>query len=415
MCLLRGPVCEPVAGVEPYTRRLMGSDATTVVASEQGPSVAATLRWTVPLAIVAIGLLVVVTVRAHPAPGLHGMHLVVSVALIGCAVGLLGFERVAGRQGPLRVAMLVVMVGSAATLVGVQPDGPGFLGMYLPVAAGAFRLRRRGSAAVAGFALVSVGAASALGPFRPLDSVILEELAIAAYFGVATFAGRFIRADEQSQFMIEQLEATRAAQAQAAALGERQRLAREMHDVLAHSLSGLVLNLEGARLMAARDLHGSELERVVSRAHGLAKTGLEDAQRAIRLLRDDTLPGPDGLDELVEQFEADAGVPCRLVIEGGSRPLGSDASLTFYRAAQEALTNVRKHSVPERVELVLRYEADGTRLVIEDFEAAGRPSPPGGGTGYGLTGMRERAELLGGTLEAGPTDHGYRVELWAPG
>ncbi|HEV2369736.1 MAG TPA: histidine kinase, partial [Acidimicrobiales bacterium] len=343
-----------------------------------------------------------------------GWHLVVSVALAGCGGGLLAFERVAARPGPPRIAMIVVMVGSAATLVGIQPDGPGFLGIFLPVSAAAFRFRRRDSVAVAAFAIASVAVAAALGPPRPLDPTILEELAIAAYFGCATFAGRFIRADEQSQFVIAQLEATRAAQAHAAALGERQRLAREMHDVLAHSLSGLVLNLEGARMMAGRGLGGPELEDIITRAHGLAKTGLEEAQRAIGMLRDDTLPGPEGLDELAAHFEADTGVACRFVADGEKRVLGTDARLTLYRVAQEALTNIRKHATPDRVELSLSYEAGGTRLVVEDFQTHDHPPPPGGGTGYGLTGMRERAELLGGTLSAAPTATGYRVELWAP-
>ena len=79
------------------------------------------------------------------------------------------------------------------------------------------------------------------------------------------------------------------------------------------------------------------------------------------------------------------------------------------------MTNIRKHACPDRVEVRLAYEPAGTRLTVEDFKAAdGRPAP-GGGTGYGLTGMRERAELLGGTLTAGPTAQGFRVDLWVPG
>lgn len=392
----------------------MGSEATTVVGPGDAPTVAATLRWTLPLAVVAVSLLVAVTVRAHPSPGLHGWNLVVSLALLGNCGGLLAFERFAARPGPARVAMVVAMVASAATLVGVQPDGPGFLGMFLPVSAAAFRLRRRDAVEVAAFAVAALAVAAALGPPRSLDPVILDELAIGAYFGCAVFAGRFIVADEQSQFVIAQLEATRAAQAHAAALGERQRLAREMHDVLAHSLSGLVLNLEGARMMAGRGVEGPELEQAITRAHGLAKTGLTEAQRAIGMLRDETLPGPEGLAELAAGFQADTGVPSRFVAEGQQRPLGADARLTLYRVAQEALTNIRKHAAPDRVELCLYYEAEGTRLVVEDFRSTEYPPPSGGGTGYGLTGMRERAELLGGTLSAAPTATGFRVELWAP-
>ena len=95
--------------------------------------------------------------------------------------------------------------------------------------------------------------------------------------------------------------------------------------------------------------------------------------------------------------------------------LGSDSNLTFYRVAQEALTNIRKHACPDRVELRVAYEPDGTRLTIEDFQTHEHRPAPGDGTGYGLTGMRERAALLGGTLTAGPTIEGFRVELWVPG
>ena len=90
----------------------------------------------------------------------------------------------------------------------------------------------------------------------------------------------------------------------------------------------------------------------------------------------------------------------------------------MYRTAQEALTNVRRHARPAHVDLRLRYEPDGTRLVVEDVRADGDAGPVEGerepGLGYGLTGMRERAELLGGRLAAAPTDTGFRVELFIP-
>src|SRR5207245_1461935 len=99
---------------------------------------------------------------------------------------------------------------------------------------------------------------------------------------------------------------------------------------------------------------------------------------------------------------------------GAERDIGSEGRLTLYRVAQEALTNVRKHASATRVELRLAYEPAGTRLTVEDFEAGQDGRTEAGGAGYGLTGMRERAELLGGTLTAGRTDHGFRVELWVP-
>ena len=104
---------------------------------------------------------------------------------------------------------------------------------------------------------------------------------------------------------------------------------------------------------------------------------------------------------------------------GEPRELGSEARLALYRTAQEALTNVRRHSAADRVEIALRYADDGTTLVVQDF-GPGAPvrsaaaNRDGAGGGYGLTGMRERAELLGGRLCAEPTADGFRVELWLP-
>jgi len=187
-----------------------------------------------------------------------------------------------------------------------------------------------------------------------------------------------------------------------------------MHDVLAHSLSGLALNLESARLIAERGGADPMVVEAIGRAHRLAKSGLEEARRAIGMLREDALPGPGRLAELAAEFMGDTGIACTLAVSGDAHILGSDSSLTVYRVAQEALTNIRKHACPNRVEVRLSYESVGTRLSIEDFGALDRRPPPGDGTGYGLTGMRERAELLGGTLTAGPSAEGFQVNLWVP-
>ncbi|HWD10026.1 MAG TPA: sensor histidine kinase, partial [Actinomycetota bacterium] len=233
-------------------------------------------------------------------------------------------------------------------------------------------------------------------------------------YGVALLARRFRENTEEQERLLKEVEQTRAAQAQAAALAERQRLAREMHDVLAHTLSGLVLNLEGARLLAQRDGASPAVSGAVDRAHSLAKTGLDEARRAIGMLRDDELPGPERLAGLAAGFQEDSGVPCTLVTTGDPFDLGPEARLTLYRVAQEALTNIRKHAAAERVELRLAYNPGGAGLCVENFSPNGAGDSGLGGTGYGLAGMRERAELLGGSLAAGPTEHGFRVELQVP-
>ena len=161
-----------------------------------------------------------------------------------------------------------------------------------------------------------------------------------------------------------------------------------MHDVLAHSLSGLLLQLEGARLLALATPADERLAGIIDRAHELAKNGLDEARRAIGMLRDDDLPGPDRLAALTAAFQADTGVPTRFSSSGTPRELASAVRLALYRVTQEALTNVRKHARPERIEVRLDYLPGEVHLAVEDFEA-----PPQGGRGG-----------LGGTVS--PQDRG---------
>jgi signal transduction histidine kinase len=201
----------------------------------------------------------------------------------------------------------------------------------------------------------------------------------------------------------EELRESRAAHAEDAALAERGRVARELHDVLAHSLSALALQLEGARLLAQSRDSDPEVVESLQRAHHLATSGLVEARQAISALRGDDLPA---IEDLAATFPG-----ASLEVTGTPHEPSSEAQLALYRTAQEALTNVRRHSASERVELRLDYAPDGMTLTVEDH---GEAAPPVNGGGYGLTGMRERAELLGGRLDAGPTHDGFRVELWLP-
>jgi signal transduction histidine kinase len=158
-----------------------------------------------------------------------------------------------------------------------------------------------------------------------------------------------------------------------------------------------------------------------------------EARRAIGMLRDDDLPGPDRLAALTAAFQADTGVPARFSSSGTPRELASAVRLALYRVTQEALTNVRKHARPDRVEVRLDYLPDEIHLEVEDFgippvggprgsggngflpgSGGSRGVVPPGEQGYGLTGMRERAELLGGTLDAAPTNTGFQVLLKVP-
>jgi signal transduction histidine kinase len=212
-----------------------------------------------------------------------------------------------------------------------------------------------------------------------------------------------------------ELERSRAAEAEAAAVAERTRVAREMHDVLAHSLSALAIQLETARLTARKHDADPELATTIDRAHQLAVAGLAETRHAMRALRGDEVPGPERVPALAQAFEEESGLPVAVEIEGEPRALEPEARLALYRTAQEALTNVRRHAAPDRVELRLAYRGDTTVLVVADHakEYLSAPAASMNG-GYGLTGMRERAELLGGELDAGATEDGFRVELRLP-
>jgi signal transduction histidine kinase len=305
-------------------------------------------------------------------------------------------------------------VAGAAALIGLQANGAAFLGVFPALGMAALVLPDRLSALVAAATVAAVSAAWVANGRAPVAGIVLNDFGIMAMYLLSLFARRLRETSQRAELLVAELEQTRAAHAQAATLAERQRLAREMHDVLAHSLSGLVLNLETAKLLAAQGGTSTGVGDAIDRAQRLARRGLEEARRAIGMLRGDALPGPERLADLAAEFERDAGVACGLAVTGDPRELGTDGRLTLYRVAQEALTNIRKHACPTRVEIRLTYEPAGTRLAIEDFGRRGELPALPGGTGYGLTGMSERAELLGGTLTARPTGGGFLVELWAP-
>ena len=366
------------------------------------------------LAVAVIAFVVITSFQARPAPGGQGEALGVAVGLIVFCGATIAAMWLTQAGSGMQLAVLIMAVVSAAALIGLQGNGAAFLGVFPAVCLAALVLPVRLSALVAGGAAAAVSVAWLANGRAPIAGIVLNDFAILAFFLLSLFARRLRESNQRAELLLAELEQTRAAQAQAAALAERQRLAREMHDVLAHSLSGLVLNLEEARLLAGQGGTDSQVSDAIDRAHRLARTGLEEARRAIGMLRDDALPGPQRLVGLAAEFEADTGVACTVTVTGDEADLGTDARLTIYRVAQEALTNIRKHARAGRVEIRLAYQPSGTRLAIEDFSKCREPPAQGDGTGYGLTGMRERAELLGGTLTAGPTDGGFRVELRVP-
>ncbi|MER7282255.1 histidine kinase [Dactylosporangium sp. NPDC000244] len=354
----------------------------------------------------------IATVAAGLPDGTAASAAVIALTVTGLALwGLCLSRRVAAV--PVLVAALVGTGLAGAALDALHPSGPGVVLAYMAMTGLGFGIPRRPSLAAAAIVVAAAGWAEA----RTAANGVAAVLSLAAGAGflylAAAFAGVSREAHDHSRALLEQEAATREAREEAAVLAERGRLARELHDVLAHTLSGLAVQLEGARLLAERTGADPRLADQVTNAQRLARDGMVNARRAVATLRGEALPGPAQVPALVEQARL-GGLPVTLRVHGEPRPLPSEAGLAVYRTVQEALTNAGKHAGDNATAIVALTWAE-TEVTAEvtdaggDRVAAGLPSG-----GYGLAGLAERAALGGGRLDAGPTDDGWRVTLVLP-
>ncbi|WP_029288127.1 sensor histidine kinase, partial [Cellulomonas sp. HZM] len=223
----------------------------------------------------------------------------------------------------------------------------------------------------------------------------------------------------------QRLEVERDQQAQLATAAERARIAREMHDIVAHSLSVVIAQADGGRYAAASD--PAAAQRALATIAETGRAALTDMRRLLGVLRDEPgearsssaagtvvpQPAEGDLDALVEQVRA-SGTQVSLVRMGAPRALPPGVGLTVYRIAQESLTNVLKHAGPDpQVTLMVQWQSESIALEITD-DGRGAAAE-GDGQGHGLRGMRERASMFGGTLSAGPRPGGgFRVRALLP-
>ncbi|WP_371604650.1 sensor histidine kinase [Streptomyces sp. NBC_01220] len=223
----------------------------------------------------------------------------------------------------------------------------------------------------------------------------------------------------RSAELARQLHLEQAARARREVTEERERIARELHDVVAHHLSVISVQTGLARFVFDSDRHTARSALDIIEATG--REALDELRRTLSVLRTDDdgapsgpMPGLAGLAEMADRVRA-GGLPVTLTIEGTPRPLAPGVDLCAFRVVQEALTNVLKHAAAESAEIRLRYEphqvtvsvTDDGQGVILDRERAVR--------GHGLLGMRERAKLYGGQIAIGPQDRGgFAVRLTLP-
>jgi signal transduction histidine kinase len=194
-------------------------------------------------------------------------------------------------------------------------------------------------------------------------------------------------------------------------LDERNRIAREIHDVLAHALGSLGVQIQAAQALLTDQ---GDIERAVAmlgQARRAATDGLNETRRALHALRADPPPFPDALADLGANHQRHYAARVDFDVTGQPRALSADASLALTRTAQEALVNTAKHAPRQPVHVALDYQDGRTTLTVANplrAAAAGYPALETVNGGYGLAGMRERLLLINGSLSAGP-DHGNWV------
>lgn len=321
------------------------------------------------------------------------------------------------RRAPSPVFAVLVVVALVQWLIGVElaADLALLVGLYT-VAAHRGRVEALSAAVVleVGVVLAAVRWGEEDGTARTF--VQLTGVVIAAFLSGTTVRSRtagFALLQERA----DRLERERDQQAAIAAAAERTRIAREMHDIVAHSLSVMVTLADGAALTNRPD-DARDAMRQVSRT---GRDALADTRRVLDVLRDDAAvatrqPAPtvDTIPSLLTAVRS-TGLDVEMLVEGVVFAVTATAQTALYRIVQEALTNTVKHAAASRARVTVRYAEPGVWVTVVDDGTAGRAAPAGQPVGHGLTGMRERAALFGGTVDAGPRpDGGWRVEASLP-
>ena len=372
------------------------------------------------------------------------------LAFLGVAAGVVmviqpgssvvGISRVAGiplalllavpvifrRSHPVAAFGAAVVIGGIQVLLNIRPNATDLVIVILLYTLAAYTPRR---ISVTGLVICLVGSAVAVARWMPgqlsvLDSVLVGSIMFAGPSLIAWVFGDSMRYRRAYYTGLEdraaRLEAERDAQAQIAATAERARIARELHDVVAHNVSVMVVQADGASYAL-----GSDPDRARQALAAIASTGrqaLMEMRRMLGVLRRDDdgteperapLPGIGQLGELLEQARA-TGLAVSFTVEGVPQPLPDGAALAAYRIVQESLTNTRKHGGPRATaQVLLRYLEDALLLRVTDDGLGSTAASDG--AGHGLTGMRERVAIYGGWVQAGPRPAGgYQVTARLP-
>ncbi len=371
-----------------------------------------------PLVDVGIPLLLgVLTVAQLVADEPNGNVAVVTVCALAAVLPL-----VARRRAPLAVTTVVV-VGVVGQTLATRDFAPATFASFVATMICVYTLVRVGSPRVVAAGLLVVAVAvvvSAVLQARTVPIAPFEVVYPLVYFGLAGGLGAFVRQRALRLAAVEDraeaLEEALDREAELATAQERARIARELHDVVAHGLSLMVVQAEAAEEMLEREPSAAAVP--LRRVQETGRQSLAEMRRLLGVLRaadagsPSTAPQPSlaRLRDRVAEAD-DAGLHVDVRTTGTPRDLPLGVELAAFRLVQEALTNTRRHAAATSVCVHLAYEPDELRVEISDD---GR-GPSGGRPGHGLVGMRERTALYGGTLEVGPAPAGgFRVAATFP-
>jgi signal transduction histidine kinase len=322
-----------------------------------------------------------------------------------------------------RTAAVIIAVAGLLSLGGVHS---GTVAGLVALIAAAGRLGYVGAQALAGCVAVAfLGLALAQTSGQP-DMLILAAGAVP----LASWAGYAWRVRGEEAARIAQHEFLAGSLAEHTVRGERARISRELHDVVAHHISMIAVQAETARL-TTQDMPAAGAQRLLA-IGDTARSALTEMRRLLGVLREDAAaervqrhpqPGLDQLNDLLDEARDASGAGTRLIVSGWLTPLDPGVELAAYRIVQEALTNARRHAPGAAVDVELRFADDGLHLRIRDNGPGPGPGPGPGNSasagamagGHGLLGMRERAAAVGGILQTGlASGGGFLVEAVLP-
>lgn len=359
-------------------------------------------------------------------PGGHGRALVVSVLLAAATLSWLWWTVRPMSEHEI-TPDLWVMAGVGGLLSGAAPSTAASAFVFIAVVSAGVRVELRDAAPVAVLGVVALAVSDVV--YHNLGiGLVAYTLGFATSSLAASNSRQGVERAEQAELLLAQTQRSHEEQLRTTRLEESTRIAREIHDVLAHALAGLTIQLEATSALIEQGADRAEVLARVHRAHELAKEGLRETRFAVGALRSDTVAAPGAVEALVAEYRTGADAPAELTIDGNRDRLAGPTGQAVLRVVQEALTNVRKHAPGAAVSVAVHAGAqagDEVVVVVQDRPTAPSlaPGPAGSsslaasGGGYGLEGMRERARGLGGTLSAGAAGaagDGWRVELHLP-